>query len=165
MKILKNINDKFLLGIVTFGYIGLISKRMPGTIGSLAATLLCYLLHNNFKLFYVLSFTLFVVGVVTSQEYVTRYSNDKDPKFIVIDEAAAIFLGNAMLLQFLPYNYLLYLMNFIIFRFFDILKPYPINKIEQFFKTLPNYFGFGIMVDDILAVLFGTICSFLIFYF
>ena len=158
------ISDKLLLKIVTFGYSGLISKKMPGTVGSIAAIILCYLLPTNTTLFYILFCILFVIGTIASQEYVTRYPENKDPGFIVIDEAAAIFLGNAILLQVISsqsiqYNHIIYLVNFVIFRFFDILKPYPIRQIERFYKKLPKFLGFGIMIDDVLAALYTSIIS------
>ena len=147
------INNKILLYTVTFLGTGLLSKRMPGTIGSLAATIFSYLLPKYSIVFYLISIILFFIGTITSQKYVTNHSENKDPGFIVIDEACAVFLSNAILLDIFEYSYILFLLSFGFFRLFDILKPFPIRKIETYFKNKEKLNGFGIMIDDILAVI------------
>lgn len=129
-------SNKLLLFTVTFCGTGLLSKRMPGTIGSLAATSLSYMIPKYSILFYTISILLFIIGTITSQYYVNNHPDNKDPGFIVIDEACAIFLSNAILLDIFEYSYTIFLLSFIFFRIFDILKPFPINKIDSYFKKI-----------------------------
>ena len=73
----------------------------------------------------------------------------KDPSCVVIDEIIAYLV----VLILLPNNYLLYLISFILFRFFDILKPWPISKLEE----LPG--AAGVIADDFGAALFALIMT------
>ena len=102
-------NRKILLYTVTFFGSGLLSKKMPGTIGSIVATIISYLLPKYSILFYIISIILFIIGIITSQEYVKEHPDNKDPGFIVIDEACAVFLSNAILLNIFEYSYILYI--------------------------------------------------------
>ena len=145
--------------IITFGFTGLISKKIPGTIGSMAAGLICYMLPSNFILMYLIFIVLFILGLICSQKYVNAYPENKDPGFIVIDEAAAMFFCNALVLNIAGKANILLI--FLFFRLFDIWKPYPINKIEKYYKK--HNPGFGIMIDDILAAFFAAMFYFLIF--
>ena len=151
------LNEKLLLYIVTFGGFGLLSKKMPGTIFSVAATLISYLLPKNCELFYIVSIILFIIGVFVSQFYVEQYPNNKDPGFIVIDEVCAVFLGNAIVLQYYQYNHSLFILYFVLFRLFDIWKPFPIHWIEVYLRTKPKLLGFGIMIDDVIATIFASV--------
>lgn len=146
-------NKKLILYIITFFCTGLISKRMPGTIGSLAASILSLLLPKYSYLFFFIAIFLFIIGIITSQKYVEDNPENKDPGFIVIDEACAIFLSNAILLDIFEYSYTVFLLSFLFFRLFDILKPFPIRRIETYFKQKSEMNGFGIMIDDIIAVI------------
>ena len=156
--------DKLLLYTVTFFGTGLLSKRMPGTIGSLAASIISYLLPKYSSVFYTISLVLFIIGTVFSQKYVEKYPDNKDPGFIVIDEACAIFLSNAILLDIFEYSNTIFILSFIFFRLFDILKPFPIHNIEHYFKNKSKLNGFGIMIDDIIAVIPTVLIIILITY-
>ena len=72
----------------------------------------------------------------------------KDPSCIVIDEIVA-FLA---LLLYLQPDVVTLFYCFLLFRFFDILKPFPINILEKKFEG-----GFGIMIDDIAAAIYSTL--------
>ena len=76
---------------------------------------------------------------------------DKDPKFIIIDE----YLGQSYALIFCDENLLQYFFAFLFFRIFDIVKPFPINLIDLHKNS------FGVIFDDILAGIFSG----LIIYF
>ena len=131
----------------TFFYVGRIPV-MPGTFGSLAGWGAYYLLQfvcpSRFFLF-IVSVFLFFFGVLVSGR-VQKESHEKDPSYIVIDEVAGIFVAFLFIekMGFLPM-----LAAFILFRFFDITKIYPIRKLEE----LPG--GWGIMADDIAAGIFS----------
>jgi phosphatidylglycerophosphatase A len=125
----------------------------------------------------IVSILLFTLGVFVSNKYLSLNesllnSKDKDPKEVVIDEVVGQFLTCSFVIltplisqnQYIKNmnnNYktilCLYVMPFLLFRFFDILKPYPIKNIEHKFQN-----GFGIMIDDILAACFAIIIQYFI---
>lgn len=152
-RFLKNV----LLFVVSFGGSGLISKKMPGTIGSLFATFISafFIYSNPFGLLFVLSLLL---GIFCSNKFiiVEKFDENRDPSYIVIDEACGIFLGAWILKSFGYLNISQLFLNFALFRIFDILKPFPISQIERYLKKSENTAAFGIMFDDILAAIFAT---------
>ncbi len=122
------------------------SPIMPGTVGSLAGLLVYFLVNRNAVLYGFSIVFIFVLGIIFSGEAEHIYKH-KDAKTIVIDEACGMLLA----LVFLPYNIILVISGFIIFRFFDIIKPPPARKIEELAGA------WGIMVDDILAAIYTNI--------
>jgi len=82
------------------------------------------------------------VGVWASNNYV-RSTKNNDPSECVIDELS----GQWITLAFAPVTPRAYVIAFLLFRFFDILKPWPISRLER----LPG--GFGVMADDLGAAL------------
>ena len=120
----------------------------PGTLTS-AIVMLFYkfvLYKLSWPLYLLLFFLLFILGILVSDVY-SRMLKKEDPRPVVIDEAAGQFLA---LFLFDP-QWTLCLASFFLFRLFDIVKPFPIRKVE----TFPR--GFGIMLDDILAALYAGI--------
>lgn len=120
----------------------------PGTLTSLIVVFLYKLfLHRlSWPLYLLLFFLLFFVGVVASSKYESE-SNKKDPGNIVIDEA----VGQFLLLFQMGEEWLPLLLSFFLFRLFDIVKPIPIRKVENF----PS--GWGIMMDDLLAAIYAGV--------
>lgn len=120
----------------------------PGTLTSAIIVLLYkFFLHRLSWPFYLfLFFVLFVLGAFVSEVY-SRMLKKEDPRTVVIDEAAGQFIA----LFLLSPQWTICGATFILFRFFDIVKPFPIKKVE----TLPG--GFGIMLDDIVAAIFAGI--------
>ena len=120
----------------------------PGTWGSLAAVISwwLWLQYLNPLVFIVLIITIFIIGVFATN-IIIDHTGEKDPSRVVIDEVAGQWLGLLML----PDSVLYISGAFILFRFLDILKPWPIRKLEQFPK------GWGVMLDDMLAGLL-TLC-------
>ncbi len=154
--------SKFSLAlfISTFFYTGLIYKKAPGTIGSIFATLCCFiLLFLNFKQFFILTLITFVIGTISSHIFLFKEHGDtnRDPGYIVIDEACGIFLGATILGYYLDLSNTSLFINFIFFRIFDIWKPFPIRNIEKILKNCEKTTALGIMLDDILASIIGTI--------
>ena len=115
----------------------------PGSWGSLGALLLWLLLPISFSIHLSVIVFLFVLGVYSSNK-MAKYLNDHDPSEVVIDEA----VGMGISLFMLPYSFGLYLLAFVLFRIFDVLKPSFIYRVQD----LPG--GWGIMLDDVLAGLF-----------
>ena len=120
----------------------------PGTWGSLAAVIgwWLWLQYLDPLVFIVLIITIFIIGVFATN-IIIDHTGEKDPSRVVIDEMAGQWLGLLML----PDGMLYIAGAFILFRFLDILKPWPIRQLEQFPK------GWGVMLDDMLAGLL-TLC-------
>ncbi len=123
----------------------------PGTAGSAAAILLAAALHVWFGATQLtiaaLTAALFLPGVWAS----TRVARDrklKDPQIVVIDEVLGVWVTLAAAVT---WNWQSMLAAFALFRLFDIWKPFPIRKLEK----LPE--GWGVVMDDILAGVYGAI--------
>ena len=125
--------------VATFFYIGKLPFA-PGSWGSLGALLLWLILPVTFSVQLSVIIILFVLGVYSSSR-MAKYLDDHDPSEVVIDEV----VGMGISLFMLPHNFLLYLLSFILFRVFDILKPSFIYRIQNLSG------GWGIMLDDVLA--------------
>ncbi|MCK4264855.1 phosphatidylglycerophosphatase A [Candidatus Babeliales bacterium] len=133
--------------IATLGFVGYLPYA-PGTWGSLVVLILIFLLPSiSITWSLVGLFALFILGIITSQR-AAIILGEKDPSKIVIDEA----VGMGISLLLLPKLFGVYFVAFVVFRLFDILKPYPINKLQDF----PG--GFGIIIDDVLAGFLTFIC-------
>lgn len=123
------------------------SPKAPGTFGTLATIPLWFLIskaHIIYYMFFV--FALVIAGIFASQYYET-YAHKHDSKEIVIDEVA----GFLITMMWLPTTWQSVVIGFILFRFFDIVKPGPIKMLDQKIKG-----GVGVMIDDVAA---GIICN------
>jgi phosphatidylglycerophosphatase A len=120
----------------------------PGTLTSLLVVLAYkfYLYKLSWPLYFSIIFLLFLIGVYTSSKFASDLSK-KDPRKIVIDEAC----GQLLVLFRMSDAWFPVLSCFILFRVFDIAKPYPIKKVE----TLPS--GWGIMMDDLVAAIYAGV--------
>jgi phosphatidylglycerophosphatase A len=120
----------------------------PGSWGSLAALPLAWaivLLGSKLWLL-VAAVAVFVLGCVAA-EYAVRDGGEQDPGWIVIDEVA----GQWLTLLVLPLDLGAYAIGFVLFRLFDIWKPWPIRQVERRYGG-----GFGIMTDDVLAAVYAA---------
>jgi len=120
----------------------------PGTAASLVVVLLYkfYLSGLAWPCVLLILFLLTVLGVISSTTY-SRELREKDPRRIVIDEAC----GQLFVLLLTPLTWPALAISFVLFRFFDIVKPYPVSKVER----LPR--GWGIMADDLVAAVMAKI--------
>jgi phosphatidylglycerophosphatase A len=120
----------------------------PGTATSFLVVIFYkFFLHSlPWPLYLLLFVVLFFVGVIVSTEYSSELGK-KDPRRIVVDEAC----GQLIVLFQMPTSSFILLACFFLFRFFDIIKPYPIRKIEKLEK------GWGIMMDDIIAAIYTAL--------
>ena len=152
--------------ISTFFGNGYVSK-IPGTFTSLTTLIILYLLFEvcEFKnlnyiliLYSIIFFYSFYAVMDTEHEF-----EKKDPRQIVIDEV----LGQSLpiiLVVYLSSNNLIsisveiyYLISFLLFRFFDIVKPFPVSYFDEKHKNF-----FGIIMDDIMAGIYSMIIIYLI---
>jgi phosphatidylglycerophosphatase A len=132
----------------------------PGTWGSLATALLWWLLAWQLPPSTRLPVIIALVAVVTAigipaATLEARGCGNKDPSHVVIDEVA----GQLITLIACPIRWQALLAGFILFRAFDILKPFPIRTLER----LPE--GMGIVVDDLGAGVYGWIVLQLLLHF
>lgn len=124
-----------------------LSPRAPGTVGSLGALPVAALIHATLgPLALALAALLaFAIGLWASARYAAA-DDDKDPSAVVIDEVA----GQWLTLAAVPLAWPWYAAGFVLFRLFDILKPWPVSWAD---RRLPG--AWGIMVDDMLAGLYA----------
>jgi len=150
---MNNINSLF---VTLFG-IGKL-KKIPGSFASLATTIFLFILFHilnfspNFVLFGIL--IIFLISFFAVNIFIKDMEN-KDPKEVVIDE----FIGQSIPIclyeiahesvketsQVLTF----YFVMFILFRIFDIVKPYPVSYYDKNFKN-----SFGVIMDDVCAGLY-----------
>ena len=155
---------KFNLLFVTFFYIGKI-KYAPGTFASLVTCLLFLLLINIFNLtvIFLITLTIFCYSFVAINNSFDEFRSE-DPQEIVIDEV----VGQMLPLLAIPIYETLYplptiyycVSAFILFRLFDVWKPYPISCVDNNIKG-----SLGIMLDDIFASVYSIIILSLILFF
>ena len=136
-------------------------KYASGTFGSLLAIILCipFCKLGMLSQFLIVIF-MAIVGTTSTHFYLQSLGDmKKDPKEVVIDEILAVFMMTFLancIMQNIEYKHLAVI--FVLFRFFDILKPYPICWVDK------NIHGAkGIMLDDILAGLAGILFYAIIF--
>ncbi len=136
---------KYFATLFGIGFIPL----APGTFGSLFAILIWYVFIDLFSIFYFIALFLFVLSVsfYLIDIYLDNYKK-KDPSEVIVDE----FLGQSIPLLFIvDFNIYEVLIAFVTFRFFDIYKIYPINKIEDLKGS------YGVILDDIVAGIYSLI--------
>jgi len=119
----------------------------PGTLTSAIVVILYkfFLYDLSWPLYLLIFLFLFFIGVFASSNYASAL-NKKDPGNITIDEAA----GQLFVLFRIPNSWIFLIAGFLLFRLFDIVKPYPIKKFEHLEK------GWGIMIDDIIAAIYAA---------
>lgn len=127
----------------------------PGTFGTLAAIPFWFLLNYLSLPFYLIALVvIFIFGTIVSTK-VSEELNVHDHGGIVIDE----FVGFFITMILIPASVINIVIGFLLFRFFDVLKPWPIRYFDKNTKG-----GFGIMIDDVIAGLFALASFHLILY-
>ena len=133
-------------------------KIIPGTFGSLATIIILYILFHilnissNLILLFLIIIFIYSFSAVASH---IEYNEDKDPKEIIIDE----FIGQSIPIYLYEISHgtekspnealIFYAICFLLFRFFDIKKPFPVNFFDKNFKN-----SFGVIMDDVCAGLY-----------
>ena len=140
--------------------------KIPGTFGSLATAILLYIFFHILNLSPIIIFLFLIIVLFFSFIAVAIHISDntnKDPKEVVIDE----FIGQSIPICLYeiahseptsPSRVLtFYFIMFILFRIFDIAKPYPVSYYDKNFKN-----SFGVIMDDVCAGLY--VVAILVFY-
>ena len=144
-------------------------RYMPGTFGSLATVIILYYLFHildvssNFILIGLIIIFIYSFYAVSSH---IENNENKDPGEIIIDE----FLGQSIPIYLYEISHgvtkndddaiIYYLLFFILFRYFDIMKPFPVSFFDKNFKN-----SFGVIMDDIFAgfyVVLSLVCFMII---
>ena len=157
---IKSLNTLF----VTMLGLGKLPK-IPGTFGSLATIIILYFFFHILNLSSNLILIILLIIFIFSFSAITNYIKDnenKDPKEIIIDE----FIGQSIPIYLYEISHgaeksadealIFYIISFILFRFFDIAKPFPVNFFDNNFKN-----SFGVIMDDVCAgfyVVLSLIC-------
>lgn len=126
-----------------------LAPKASGTAGTLAALPFAWGIQAQWgsHALFVASILAFFIGWLATHSYL-KHTDAKDPKEIVIDEVAGVWL----LLSFLYVTWESYLIGFICFRFFDVLKPWPVSWADNAVKG-----ALGVMFDDILAAAYPLV--------
>ena len=157
---IKTINTLF----VTMLGLGRLPK-IPGTFGSLATVLILYVLFHKFNLssnlILIVLISIFIYSFLAVASHIKDNEN-KDPKEVIIDE----FIGQSIPIYLYEISHgtekspnealIFYGVCFVLFRFFDIVKPFPVNFFDKNFKN-----SFGVIMDDVIAgiyVVLSLIC-------
>jgi len=135
-------------------------KKIPGSFASLATTIFLFFLFHilnispNIVLIYII--IIFFISFYAVNIFIKNLTN-KDPKEVVIDE----FIGQSIpiclyeVAHDMPKNndtLKFYLIMFVLFRFFDIVKPFPVSYYDKNFKN-----SFGVIMDDVCAGLYVVV--------
>ena len=124
------------------------SPVAPGTLGTLIAIPIYYFLSNiSSPIYEITLFGFFFLSVWISENAEVFFGN-KDDQRIVIDE----IMGFLVTMLWVPKTAILIVIGFFLFRFFDILKPFPIRLLEKRLKG-----GYGVVLDDVAAGIYANI--------
>jgi phosphatidylglycerophosphatase A len=139
--------DRVIVAVATGLYSGMIAKA-PGTWGSAFALIPWYFCRNlSLSHYLILLLTLVLVGTLAAGS-AEKIFDQPDPGCIVIDEIAGMFIT----LTLAPKHPLAWIIGFLLFRLFDIWKPFPVSWLDSHLHG-----GFGIMMDDVIAGIYSLI--------
>lgn len=133
---------------ISFGFGSGLAPVAPGTFGTLVALPIYFFLSSFSLIFYLLCLLVFfLIGCWTAGK-TSSTLGVHDHSGIVIDE----IVGYLITMILVPFNWPWVIMGFLLFRLFDIWKPWPISIIDQ-----SVHGGLGIMLDDVVAGLYGLL--------
>jgi phosphatidylglycerophosphatase A len=134
--------------VATAGGIGYLPIA-PGTWAAGIAAVFWFYFNNVVSGSYNIQLLLTAIVIVAGIYYAGKIlsKSEKDPSYVVIDEVAGLFVT----LIFIPPTFYNVLLGFILFRFFDIVKPLGVRRMEKYPR------GWGIMMDDILAGIYSNV--------
>ena len=132
-----------------------LSPVAPGTVGTLASLLLFLFVQDTTWPLLVICVVGFIAGIWLC-ERTSEKLGEHDHGGIVWDE----FIGMWITLLWVPLSFSTLIIAFVLFRLFDILKPWPISYLDK-----RVHGGFGIMIDDVIAGIFANVCLQLILWY
>ena len=135
------------IGTCGVGYLPL----APGTFGSLVGVGLFLLLVRVSPLVIVVAILAVTFAGIWAGSRIEELSGRKDPGKVVVDEVAGQMIALFPLTLFARWSTVAVILSFILFRFFDIVKPYPANRLQDLQG------GMGIMFDDLVAGVYAAV--------
>ena len=145
--------NHFILLLATGFGVGY-SPIAPGTLGTIVAILIYYFLSEISPPLYEITLIGFFFLSVWVSGNAEIFFGKRDDQRIVIDE----IVGFLITMLWVPKTIRFVIIGFFLFRFFDILKPFPIRRLEKGFKG-----GFGVVLDDVVAGVYANIVLRLIY--
>jgi phosphatidylglycerophosphatase A len=144
---------KFLLShpvhFISLGFGSGLASRAPGTFGTVVGLPLYWLICNyTFTTQIIIVSILFLLGILWCDK-TGKAIGVSDHGSIVWDEIVAMML----VLAFTPMQWIYWVLSFMLFRLFDIWKPFPIGQVDERVKG-----GLGVMLDDLLAAAYAIFC-------
>ena len=126
---------------------------IPGTMASLITIIIYYIFYNYLNIFFFIFFFILILfySFYFLNKTIKKSFTSSDPKEIVIDE----FIGQSIPLLICENNFFLIILSFLLFRLFDITKPWPASYFDFKIKNAT-----GVIMDDIIAGIY----TFLIIY-
>jgi phosphatidylglycerophosphatase A len=137
--------DRLIMAIATGGGLGYLPKA-PGTWGTLLALPIHYLIVQLEPRYYFSAIAVIIVVAILSAGGAEKILDKPDPGIVVIDEVA----GMLITMIAIPSHPIAWLLAFLLFRLFDILKPFPVNFFDKRFHG-----GIGIVLDDLMAGIYA----------
>ena len=153
MQEFPNLKNPFHL-IATLGGLGLFPIA-PGTLGSIVSWIVFIILSHHINMTFLTIVVIFLAIFICEQA--SKDLVEKDHKSIVLDELVGIWVAMIPVLYIssTQQERIAYaVIALILFRFFDILKPFPISYFDKRFKN-----GFGIVIDDLVAGIFAGLLT------
>ena len=153
MQEFPNLKNPFHL-IATLGGLGLFPIA-PGTLGSIVSWIIFIILSHHINMTFLTIVVIFLAIFICEQA--SKDLVEKDHKSIVLDELVGIWVAMIPVLYIssTQQERIAYaVIALILFRFFDILKPFPISYFDKRFKN-----GFGIVIDDLVAGIFAGLLT------
>jgi len=134
--------------IFSFGFGAGLSPVAPGTMGTLVAVPIFLVIETFSPLIYLLFITTMFFFGCWSSAMTTKALNVNDHPGIVIDE----IVGYLITMFFVPVIWYWVILGFLLFRLFDIWKPWPVSIVDEKVKG-----GIGVMLDDVLAAIYSLL--------
>ncbi len=145
----------FIARLIATGFYTGYAPKAPGTAGSLFGLFLYWAIPESKSVYSLVGIALIFFTGVWAANQVEKETKVHDNQIIVIDEIVGMLITVALFEKTLIWL----VVGFLLFRFFDIMKPFPAKSSEK----IPH--GWGVMMDDVIAGIYGALCLRLIYYF
>ncbi len=145
----------FIARLIATGFYTGYAPKAPGTAGSLFGLFLYWAIPESKSVYSLVGIALIFFTGVWAANQVEKETKVHDNQIIVIDEIVGMLITVALFEKTLIWL----VVGFLLFRFFDIMKPFPAKSSEK----IPH--GWGVMMDDVIAGIYSALCLRLIYFF
>jgi phosphatidylglycerophosphatase A len=145
----------FIARLIATGFYTGYAPKAPGTAGSLFGLFLYWAIPGSKSVYSLVGIALIFFTGVWAANQVEKETKVHDNQIIVIDEIVGMLITVALFEKTLIWL----VVGFLLFRFFDIMKPFPAKSSEK----IPH--GWGVMMDDVIAGIYSALSLRLIYYF